>query len=152
VGLGYYFSTVSWYSNTYTIGSETGGGADYHRHALLKSGAIGYHWTLGWKYFLTRGVALAAEFNGRHARVTGYKGTEKRVRLYQQPERFPAELTFNEVTYQTEEGEYRSGQLSPDPDVIWPADSGSQQPTIKKRKGTMDFSGLTFKLGMAYHF
>jgi hypothetical protein len=152
VGVGYYFSSVSWYSNTYTLGIDSGPGTDLYKHALMKSGSVGYHWVLGWKYFFTRGIALAAEFNGRHAKVSGFKGTEKRVQLYQQPERVPAELLFQEVVYETETGELRAGQLSPNPDVVWQSDEDFHHSSVKSRKATMDFSGLSFKLGMAYHF
>ena len=111
-----------------------------------------YHWVLGWKYFISRGMALAAELNGRYARISGYKGTEKRMQLYQQPERVPAELFFHEAVYETESGELRSGQLSPHPEVIWYSDGSYKYSNLKSRKATLDFSGVSLKLGVSYQF
>jgi hypothetical protein len=145
IGIGYYFSNISWDSNYLQTGSQ-GVDKDLNKKADLSGGAFGFHWTLGWKYFFNPRFALTAEFNGRHARIGCYNGSLKKVIDNIEQTEEDGRLIYREFDDEQSFGMVRRGELFVAPEN-WRNDRD-----YRVRNGEMDFGGLSFKFGMACHF
>jgi len=132
IGIGYYLSSYTHHSD-YAEGDSS-----MVRDATMSASGIGYHAVFGTEYFLSQSLALVGEVKVRYAKITGYTGKVTQTVNNGSPVESDAELIFAKTNQITTFQTLPKGTPLP---VYW-----------KAREGIMNYSGVSLKLGLSYHF
>ncbi|MFC2076359.1 hypothetical protein ACFLT7_04680 [candidate division KSB1 bacterium] len=139
-GVGYYPTSLTMHSEYQLVHQAQDAALDSSsvRDGDMSASGIGYHAIMGTEYFITPKIALVAEAKGRLAKFSGFSGKVTQTLNNGTPVETDGEFTY-----------YETPQLT----FLGMQPAGTEVPVyFSPREAELDFTGVSLKLGIAYHF
>jgi hypothetical protein len=141
-GFGFYNARVSQFSRIDVTGPDGTTNWSEWRRDTKRNFSLGFHGNVVLEYYLTRRIALVAEFQKRYTRVSSLKGTVKSICS----EGFHSEKSG--TLYYFTEWELFIGARYASLDVFEKPPEGSITEIQDLRKAVLDLSGHSFRVGI----